>query len=51
VFLGAEVRTAGHTLAVRGQGTRHLHMDPRAEDDLDHPGFLGGCDLWESWGS
>ena len=18
---------------------------------LDHPGFLGGCDLWESWGS
>ena len=18
---------------------------------LDRPGFLGGCDLWESWGS
>ena len=33
LFLRAEVRTAGRILAVRGQGTRYLRTDSRAEDD------------------
>ncbi len=33
LFLRAEVRVAGRTLAVRGQGTRCLRSDSRAEDD------------------
>ena len=32
-FLHAEVRTAGRTLAVRGQGTQYLCTGSRAEDD------------------
>jgi RNA 3'-terminal phosphate cyclase (ATP) len=33
LFLRAEVHTAGHTLTVRGQDTRYLRTDFRAEDD------------------
>jgi transposase len=28
-----------------------VNRDCQLADGLDRPGFLGGCDLWESWGS
>ena len=47
LFLRAEVRTAGRTLAVRGQGIRSLRRDTRAGDDppvraCSSPGWMAG---------